>query len=661
MLLWALLAVGALSRADVDDEKQRPVSKVIALLQDMQAQLEKEGKEDEEVYAKVSCWCETNGGEKLKAVEDAEAKLTELTSTIESASAKSAQISQEIADLEAEIADNQAALDKATAIREKALEEFTSEEKDLIQSVQALKDAIVVLSKHHDAPEEELLSIAAMVKHQLHKHAKLLRARNPGVVVALTQGEYAPQSGEIFGILQQMKETFETNLSASQKQEMQEQAGYEELKTAKLAEIGAGEGQLAQKRQLLAETDEKAATAKQDLADTREALSADQKFLLDLKQKCAEMDSEMEARKKARAEEIAAVGEALSILSGDDAHDLFSKTLGFVQVSFSNDSRRARAAKVLASAAQRLHSPELATVAVNVRLDAFTKVKAAIDKMVTELEEQQSDEVKHRDFCTSGLAQTEKEQQLQGRDLDSLAAHIEDLGATADTLGEEIAGLKAEIAEMTTQVKRAGEDRESQNADFQQTVSDQRAAQTVLQRAVEVLEKVYAQKGSSLVEVRLHSDGEHKQPGPPPPPGFKEYKKAGGGTGVIGMIKQVIADAARMEKDAIQAEQDSQAAYESFVQESNTAVATKERSITNKSEAKAEADAGKTAAIEDQKVAEADLQRMKNEEADLHKSCDFVLQNFEIRQAARAQEVEALRQAKAILSGATFTAFLARK
>merc|ERR1719482_952839 len=343
MLLWALLAVGALSRADVDDEKQRPVSKVIALLQDMQAQLEKEGKEDEEVYAKVSCWCETNGGEKLKAVEDAEAKLTELTSTIESASAKSAQISQEIADLESEIADNQAALDKATAIREKALEE-----------------AIVVLSKHHDAPEEELLSIAAMVKHQLHKHAKLLRARNPGVVVALAQGEYAPQSGEIFGILQQMKETFETNLSASQQQEMQEQAGYEELKTAKLAEIGAGEAQLAQKRQLLAETDEKAATAKQDLDDTREALSADQKFLLDLKQKCAEMDSEMEARKKARAEEIAAVGEALSILSGDDAHDLFSKTLGFVQVSFSNDSRRARAAKVLASAAQRLHSPELA-------------------------------------------------------------------------------------------------------------------------------------------------------------------------------------------------------------------------------------------------------------------------------------------------------------
>merc|ERR1712094_93720 len=44
---------------------------------------------------------------------------------------------------------------------------------------------------------------------------------------------YAPQSGEIFGILKQMKETFETNLSSSQKEEMANQKAYEELKAAK--------------------------------------------------------------------------------------------------------------------------------------------------------------------------------------------------------------------------------------------------------------------------------------------------------------------------------------------------------------------------------------------------------------------------------------------
>ena len=48
---------------------------------------------------------------------------------------------------------------------------------------------------------------------------------------------YAPQSGEIFGILEQMKETFESNLSASQKKEAESQKAYEHLKAAKEEEM----------------------------------------------------------------------------------------------------------------------------------------------------------------------------------------------------------------------------------------------------------------------------------------------------------------------------------------------------------------------------------------------------------------------------------------
>jgi len=38
--------------------------------------------------------------------------------------------------------------------------------------------------------------------------------------------------------------------------------------------------------------------------------------------------------------------------------------------------------------------------------------------------------------------------------------------------------------------------------------------------------------------------------------------------------------------------------------------------------------------------------------ADLHGECDYVMKNFMIRQKARADEVEALQQAKSILNGA---------
>merc|ERR1719359_1190653 len=143
---------------------------------------------------------------------------------------------------------------------------------------------------------------------------------------------YAPQSGQIFGILKQMKETFETNLSTSQKEEMQAQAAYEDLKAAKEEEIKAGTELKDTKTQELADTDEKNVNAKGDLEDTRNSLSADQKFLMNLKETCQMTDQEWEERQKSRAEEIKAVSEALAILSSDDAHDTFTRTFNFIQV-----------------------------------------------------------------------------------------------------------------------------------------------------------------------------------------------------------------------------------------------------------------------------------------------------------------------------------------
>merc|ERR1739845_175798 len=79
--------------------KNRPVSKVITLLKDMLKQLEKEAEEDEEIYDKMACWCETNDKEKTKAIADAEAKIEDLTTKIEELTALSAQLNTEIKNL----------------------------------------------------------------------------------------------------------------------------------------------------------------------------------------------------------------------------------------------------------------------------------------------------------------------------------------------------------------------------------------------------------------------------------------------------------------------------------------------------------------------------------------------------------------------------------
>merc|ERR1712190_472663 len=189
---------------------------------------------------------------------------------------------------------------------------------------------------------------------------------------------YAPQSGEIFGILTQMLETFQANLSQSQKEEMANQKAYEDLKAAKEAEIAAGQEQIDKKTAELADTDEKNAQAKEDIEDTKKSLSADEEFLMMLKEKCSMTDKEWEERQKTRSLEMEACSKALSFLTSDDAHDLFTKTFNPSLLQAKSEivsDRRIQAEKLLKTLADKYHRPRLATLAMRVRLDAFTKVK----------------------------------------------------------------------------------------------------------------------------------------------------------------------------------------------------------------------------------------------------------------------------------------------
>merc|ERR1712224_954850 len=238
------------------------------------------------------------------------------------------------------------------------------------------------------------------------------------------------------------------------------------------------------------------------------------------------------------------------------------------------------------------------------------------------------------------------------REKEDLLALIEDLELTIKTLASEIDTLKAEIAEMQVQMKRAGEDREKENKEFQATVADQRATQKLLTAALNILKGFYEKKAKAALL-------QNRQPaGPPPPPGFEAYKKNAAAPGVMGMIQQIINDAKAMEAETIRSEEDAQKAYEDFVKDTNNSIEEKSKDIVNKSESKAKAEADLVEAKENKEAVMLELEQLANYKAELHSSCDFVMKNFEIRQTARDEEIEALKQAKAILSGAKFEAFL---
>merc|ERR1719213_874768 len=165
-------------------------------------------------------------------------------------------------------------------------------------------------------------------------------------------------------------------------------------------------------------------------------------------------------------------------------------------------------------------------------------------------------------------------------------------------------------------MKRAGEDREKANKEFQVTVADQRATQKLLAAALNILKGFY-DKAALVQKAQLAK----KQPaGPPPPPGFKSYEKNAASGGVMGMMQSIIDDAKAMEAEAIRAEEDSQKAYEDMVKETNTSVDAKTKDITNKSSQKAKAEGDKVEAETEKEAVMGELEQLMNENADLHKS-----------------------------------------
>jgi DNA repair exonuclease SbcCD ATPase subunit len=281
-------------------------------------------------------------------------------------------------------------------------------------------------------------------------------------------------------------------------------------------------------------------------------------------------------------------------------------------------------------------------MALQVQLDAFTKVKKAIDDMVAELKSQQEEEVKHKAFCTKELNTNEKQTyttQVEIADLKDKIAALED---TIEKLVKAIAAAKEDIAEMEIELKKASEQREAENKAFQEEVMDQRTMQNILEKAIARLKAVYKKKAEALAQESQSQT---------PPEQFQPYAQHAGGTKVVSFIEQIVEDSKAVEKELMANEASLQTTYETFANDSTSAIKSLRASIEAKTKTKAATEVEKEEAAQELSNTEDMLESLETYAADLHGQCDFVLKNFDVRQKARLQEIEALQSAKALLSG----------
>merc|ERR1719310_590297 len=190
---------------------------------------------------------------------------------------------------------------------------------------------------------------------------------------------------------------------------------------------------------------------------------------------------------------------------------------GFLQVATSSsrtqgrrlDQVAERAMHRLASVAGRHKNWALASLAVQTSLDAFTKVKEAMDKMTAELKAQQKEEYEKSEFCKTEIDKTEDEIKVKKNEQTDLSEKHLDITNTISTLSEDIMQLKNDVASMEVSLKEAGESRKTENQAFQASIENQRATIEILKKAYARLEAFYGSSGgASLVQVHAHSQRE---------------------------------------------------------------------------------------------------------------------------------------------------------
>jgi chromosome segregation ATPase len=467
----------------------------------MAKKVEAEGKAAQELFDKFGCYCKTGAADLSKSIGDNDAKVPELQSDIEEAEAKLATTKQELEQHQTERDAAKSAMAKATAIREKENKAYLAESGQLKATIDAVSKAIPAIEKGMAGGFLQSNAVASIRRAVLADSD--LTDFDRDTLSAFLQGGalgeegYVPKSGQIVGILKQMKDDFEKDLAAVEEQESNAQKVFDELMAAKTKEVQQHTEAIERKTALVGELSVEIVQMKNSLSEAEEALIEDKKFLGDLERDCGTKKKEFEEQVKVRAEELVAIQETIKILNDDDALELFKKTLpspSLLQTRTFANSKKAHALSLIR--AVRYGRPEIdfIALALNTGKVDFSKVLKMIDDMVEVLAKEQSDDDHKKEYCTGQIDLIEDKAKELGHSIEDGETEMADAQETLKTVEEELATLQEGIKTLDKSVQEATEQRKKENAEFTELMASDTAAKEILEFAKNRLNKFYNPK-----------------------------------------------------------------------------------------------------------------------------------------------------------------------
>jgi len=690
MLAVLLLAAAAPAAGD----RENPLGKVLALMDQLGAKVQREAEEHAKTYQAFMEWCKdasTNKGFEIKTAtakkEKLQAAITKLTGDAEAAGAK-------IEELAGSVAGDEGDLKSATAVREKEAADFASNEAELVDVINTVGRAVTVIEREMaknpaafaqmDTSSMDgllkslgaVVDAAAFTSADKQKLLAMVQSRQGAANDAAGEDEdlappaaavYKSHSSNILDVLEDMKEKAEEQLSELRKAETSAKHNYQMLRQSLEDQMTADTKDLQEEKVAKASASEGKATAEGDLATTVKDL-ADSKAALELAQgNCMQAAADHDATVKARQEELDAIAQAKKVLEESTA-GAEQQSYAFVQLERSQAGSQLQTRADLANAevvalvkrlAHEHHSAALAQLASRIAAvlrfgagageDPFKKVKDLISELIAKLQAEASGEATEKSYCDEQIAKTEEKKGELDYDISKLTAKIDQAVAKSASLKEGVRELQADLAALAKEQMEMDKVRRESHATYVQTKADLEAGLEGVRKALGMLREFYASgtDGAAMVQ----EDGSSglgalmEQPAVP-----QKYSKAtGAGGSIIGILEVVESDFAKNLATAEAEEDDAEVEYQKTTQTNKVTKQLKDQDVKYQTQEFQQVDHSIAELTADRETTDAELNAVLEYYAKIKERCIAKPETYEERKARREAEVKGLKEALTIL------------
>merc|ERR1719235_1716744 len=334
----------------------------------------------------------------------------------------------------------------------------------------------------------------------------------------------------------------------------------------------------------------------------------------------------------------------------------------------------------------------------------MTKVIKMIDDMVVLLGKEQKDDDDKKVYCEEEFDKSDDKKKDLERSISDHEKALAEMDEAVATLTDEIKALEDGIYTLDKEVAEATEQRKSEHIEFEAQLAANGAAVQLIEIAKNRMQKFYNPKlykpppkrelteeeritlnmggtlaptnppggiagtgviqtghsywlgddAPALLQVASKSKDNEAPPPPPETPSGKQGAKEESG-GVLAMMDMMKADVEKDIQEIEFEEKDAQAEYEQMLTDAAEKRAEDSKSIEEKQGALAGVEDDIVKTKDAKEAEEAELMATKQYITEIHADCDFLIENYDTRKEARANEIDALKKAKAVLSGADYS------